>query len=597
MGNMEKQESFNAPYKRQTWAKSWDFIFTAAGCSIGLGNVWRFPYLCFKSGGGAFLIPYFLFAILIGIPLVILETSLGQSVRLGLTKSWGTVPIFKGLAFANVVILLHANVFYVVILAWSFKYLVGSFSSVLPWTTCDNSWNTANCVNVASLNASRIANESNSVNVTDGNVTTGNVTALTSAAEEYWNLEMLGISPGIEHMGKLRLDLALYLILIWLGVYLCTFKGIKWSAKIVYVTATLPIFLIVVILIRGATLEGAANGVGYYLTPNITKLSHPEVWVGAGTQVIYSYGACAGNLITLGSYNKYHHDLLRDSILIGVLNIGTSFISGFAVFSTLGFMAHYQNTTLEEVAKSGPGLVFVAYPEALSLLPLPQFWCALFFLMIIFLGFDSEFVYQECVLAFFMDNFPKIRTFRYGREIFHAVLCGFMLIIGLLMVTEGGVYLFEIYNHFAIAGWCQFFIAACEFVAVGWLIGANRHWMEIKRMVGSRRGKRLIVVAWKFIGPVACVALSIYYMALLRPLRYHSYVYPVWAQVFAQFISLSSVSMIPAYAIYKVVKTLRNGGKLSELRYRPINGNAMETEDFQTMVPIVSKAETSYSPT
>uniref|UniRef100_H2Y7H9 Transporter n=1 Tax=Ciona savignyi TaxID=51511 RepID=H2Y7H9_CIOSA len=477
---------------RQKWGKRFDFLLSIVGMTVGLGNIWRFPYLCYKNGGGAFLIPYILSVISIGFPLLFLETSFGQYVGQGMTKAWGMVPLMKGIGLANLMITWYANSLYGVVLAWAACYFVKSFSLILPWTTCSNIWNSDNCVELSHT----------SVNLSTNNATTPigsgdseNSVDSISSAVEYWENYILKESPGLEHMGGVRWELFCYLIGLWIVAYFCIFKGIKWSTKVVYVTSTLPLVMLVVVLVRGVTLDGAAEGIYFYLNPNMTKLGEPQVWMDAVTQVYYSYGI-SGVLVTLASYNKFNHDIYRfgmfclkyvisshnkphnprDSILISLVNSGTSFISGFAVFSTLGFMAKQQNISIEEVAESGPGLVFIIYPQALSMIPHPHIWSALFFLMIIFLGFDCLFVFQECLVVSIMDMFPIWYSFKWGREAIQAMFV--LLIVGMAtpMVTEG---------------------------------------------------------------------VLVYWLTLYKPLEYKSTVYPVWAQVLGWCLGLSSCLWIP----------------------------------------------------
>ncbi|XP_076821268.1 sodium- and chloride-dependent betaine transporter-like [Clavelina lepadiformis] len=548
--------------KRQTWSRPWDFYMSSVGVSIGLGNIWRFPYMCFKYGGGAFLIPYLLTLIVIVFPLMILEVSLSQSVRKGLAASWATIPLFKGISIASAMILFHTNLSYPVILTWVFKYLVSSFSSNLPWMSCDNEWNTEHCVSLWEKQYLDDTNNASMITVSNVTNQTGQILG-TSSAEEFWNYGVLRISNGLSEIGRLNGELVLYLTFIWILGYFAIFKGIKWSAKVIYVTATLPLILIIIVMARGVTLEGASVGIYYYLKPNMTQLENPEVWIAAATQVLYTSGVCAGAVLTLGSYNNYDHNFIRDVTMIAFSNSFASFVCGFAVFSTLGSMAFRQNLTMNEVVQSGPGLVFIAYPQALALLPLPQLWNVLFFLTILLLGFDSQFVYVESFCAFFMDSYPRLRNFhKYSREIFFAVCNAGFCLLGIIFVTEGGVYVFEIFNTYGSAGWSVFLVATCEFVAVGWVYGADRHWDEINRMVGYSRIRFVVALVWKYIGPAICMTISIYYVTAHSPLSYASYVYPPWAQAICHIVATSSAMCIPLYAFYLVVTSRKPWSQL-----------------------------------
>jgi len=365
---------------REKWKKKIDFVFSIAGGFVGLGNVWRFPYLCFKNGGGAFLIPYVLFVLLGSLPIFFLEVAIGQYTSMGSSLAFNCVPIMKGIGIAVNMINFHLNTYYAVILAWSARYFFASMASVLPWASCDNHFNTENCFvfgkNTSSLNSTQT-----------GNSSTGNST---SSVVEFWERGVLAKSSGLSETGEIQWELLLCLLLTWVVMYFCIWKGIGWTSKVVYFTATFPLLLLLVLLVRGVTLDGALDGIIWYLRPDLKKLKNTQVWLDAANQVFYSYALCKGMIITMGSYNNYKYNSYRDCILLSCLNSGVSIVAGFAIFPVLGFMAKEQNVTIEEVAESGPGLAFIAYPKALTLMPLPQLWGCLFFFMLFMLGLDSE---------------------------------------------------------------------------------------------------------------------------------------------------------------------------------------------------------------
>ena len=122
IGIQEEEED-----NRVQWDRQREFILSVAGGFIGLGNVWRFPYLCYKNGGGAFLIPYLIFLVVGGIPIFLLEVGMGQFMSRGGIEAWNIVPCFKGIGWASLVIVFWLNVYYIVILAWNLFYLVQSF--------------------------------------------------------------------------------------------------------------------------------------------------------------------------------------------------------------------------------------------------------------------------------------------------------------------------------------------------------------------------------------------------------------------------------------------------------------------------------------
>ncbi|MEQ2275889.1 hypothetical protein XENORESO_010418 [Xenotaenia resolanae] len=131
--------------ERGQWSNKLEFVLSVAGSIIGLGNMWRFPYLCYKNGGGAFLIPYLIFLFTCGVPVFFLEVALGQYTSQGGITCWRKIsPLFEGLGYGTQVIVTLLNFYYIIVLAWGIFFLYFSFSWDLPWASCNNTWNTGN---------------------------------------------------------------------------------------------------------------------------------------------------------------------------------------------------------------------------------------------------------------------------------------------------------------------------------------------------------------------------------------------------------------------------------------------------------------------
>ncbi|XP_064845946.1 sodium- and chloride-dependent GABA transporter 2-like isoform X1 [Oncorhynchus masou masou] len=523
--------------ERGQWGNKVEFVLSVAGEIIGLGNVWRFPYLCYKNGGGAFFIPYLIFLFTCGIPVFFLETALGQYTSEGGVTCWRKItPLFEGVGYATQVIVALLNFYYIIVLAWAIFYLSYSFTWDLPWASCNNTWNTDSCMEFQRRNDSFNQPRLNA----------------TSPVIEFWERRVLRISSGIDNIGSLNWDLVLCLAIAWILVYFCIWKGVKSTGKVVYFTATFPYIMLCILLIRGVTLPGAFIGIQFYLYPDLSRLSDPQVWMDAGTQIFFSYAICLGCLTALGSYNKYNNNCYRDCLSLCFLNSGTSFVAGFAIFSILGFMSYEQNVPISEVAESGPGLAFIAYPRAVSMMPFSPLWACFFFIMIVFLGLDSQFVCVESLVTAMVDMYPKTFRRKNRRELFILAVAIFSFLMGLIMLTEGGMYVFQLFDYYAASGMCLLFVAVFETVCIAWIYGADRFYDNIEDMIGYRPGP-IIKYCWMFFTPATCLGTFAFSLIKYTPLKYNNeYVYPWWGYGLGWLLALSSMLCVPLWVVIKM---------------------------------------------
>uniref|UniRef100_A0A7N8XC77 Transporter n=1 Tax=Mastacembelus armatus TaxID=205130 RepID=A0A7N8XC77_9TELE len=559
-GTRPEDEAEGKHPQREKWASKLDFVLSVAGGFVGLGNVWRFPYLCYKNGGGAFLIPYFIFLFGGGLPVFFLEVALGQFTSEGGITCWEKLcPIFTGIGYASIVIVSLLNIYYIVILAWGLYYLFQCFQPELPWAKCNQPWNTDRCIEDSYRKNKTLWLAANTSN-------------LTSPVTEFWEHNVLGITSGIEEMGPVKWDLALCLLLVWVICFFCIWKGVKSTGKVVYITATFPFVMLIVLLIRGVTLPGAAAGIKFYLYPDLTRLKDPEVWIDAGTQIFFSYAICLGAMTSLGSYNKYKYNCYRDCLLLGALNSGTSFVSGFAIFSVLGFMAQEQGVDIADVAESGPGLAFIAYPKAVSMMPFPTLWAILFFIMLLLLGLDSQFVEVEGQITSLVDLYPSFLRKGYHREVFIAIICCISYLLGLTMVTKGGMYVFQLFDYYAASGVCLLWVAFFECVAVAWVYGVDNFYDAVEDMIGYRPNPWM-KWSWTVITPLLCMGCFIFSLVKYKPLTYNKvYEYPDWAIGIGWTLALASMICIPMVVVIKII---RSDGPLIEVGgITPVRGGA-----------------------
>uniref|UniRef100_A0A3Q1BFG1 Transporter n=1 Tax=Amphiprion ocellaris TaxID=80972 RepID=A0A3Q1BFG1_AMPOC len=513
--------------ERETWTRQMDFIMSCVGFAVGLGNVWRFPYLCYKNGGGVFLIPYLLIVFVGGIPIFFLEIALGQFMKAGSINVWNIAPLFKGLGYASMVIVFFCNTYYIMVLAWGFYYLIKSFSSTLPWSTCDNDWNTASCIEIFHHQDCKNASLANTT-VGGSNMTCAELADGRSPIIEFWENKVLNISSGLDEPGNLNWELMLCLMAVWVLVYFCVWKGVKSTGKIVYFTATFPYVVLIILLVRGVTLPGAYDGIMYYVKPDWSKLGEAQVWIDAGTQIFFSYAIGLGALTALGSYNRFNNDCYKDAFVLALINSGTSFFAGFVVFSILGFMAAEQGVDISQVAESGT--VRVSFSLYL------------------------QFVGVEGFITGILDLFPGKYYHRYKREIAVAICCLLCFIIDLSMVTQGGMYVFQLFDYYSASGMTLLWQAFWECIVVAWVYGADRFMDDVARMIGYRPFPWM-KWCWSFITPCVCMGIFLFHLVNYKPLTYNNdYVYPWWGEVIGWCLALSSMLCIPVSLLYKLFR-------------------------------------------
>ncbi|XP_050739011.1 sodium- and chloride-dependent GABA transporter 1-like isoform X2 [Eriocheir sinensis] len=520
--------------ERGLWQNKWDYFLSVAGFAIGLANVWRFPYLCYMNGGGAFLIPYVLTLVLVGIPLYLLESSLGQFTSSSCLTIYRVCPILKGAGYATFLVNLVFVTVYNVIIAYPLVYLVNSFSSSLPWASCDNPWNSPDCCGTEEYR-----------NLTRASPNMTSDLAPPSPADEFFHNHILELSEGMTELAGFRWPVVGASVFTWVFVFLCVFKGINVFGKVVWFTATFPFVMLFTLLLRGLTLPGASDGIYFYLYPNFSKLRDLEVWAAAAAQIFYSLGPGWGILTSLGSYNKFRNRCQRDALVVPLLNCFTSILAGFVVFSVLGFMAHRTGTTVEKVTAAGPSLVFITYPEALSLMPFAPLWAVLFFLMIFFLGIDSMIAHIENLTVSLVDEYPRLRPHRSFVTFF---ICLIDVLVSLLFCTRGGMYWLALVDWYS-SSYTLILNCLCEIVVFGFIYGAGRTVRDLQMMTGERISY-FWYGAWLVVTPLGIIFIFINTVVSNAPASYRGEVLPDWAQGIGWLTAVTSMAAVPAYVIY-----------------------------------------------
>ncbi|GBM53992.1 Sodium- and chloride-dependent glycine transporter 2 [Araneus ventricosus] len=566
---------------RETWGSKAEFLLSCIGLAVGIGNVWRFPYLAYQNGGGAFLVAYIVMLLLVGKPHFFAELAIGQFTGLGSVGIWRCFPIAKGVGFAMVIVSAMIGTYYNVIMTYTLYYIGQSFRSEVPWNQCRSWWganencyergsNNTPCREVKEKLAERYADKYSVVTETYSmgfaNVTwKENVfvvpieelnrafntcsSANQTASEQFWERYVLQLTSGIEDLGIVKWDLALALFVCWMIVFLGIMKGIKSSGKVVYFTATFPYVILIILVIYGCTLSGAVTGLKYFFIPEWGKLLEIQVWRAAVEQLLFSLSLGCGCLVMYASYNKFDSKLYRDAILISTIDFITSIMAGVVIFTVLGHMSTEMGLDISKVAKGGQGLAFVTYPEALARLPVPQLWSVLFFFMLFLLALDSEFSYMENVFTVIFDEYPQLKK---KKVIITFCACMGFFLLGLPCVTQGGQYVLNLMDTYG-GGMASIFIATIELTALMWGYGADKFATDLDFMLGFKPG-RYWRWCWKFVSPVVLWFVLIYSLCTHSPVKYGENEYPLWAERLGWFLVMVSVVQIPIWAVVQLIR-------------------------------------------
>ncbi|XP_049546305.1 sodium-dependent neutral amino acid transporter B(0)AT3 [Anopheles darlingi] len=508
--------------ERESWDSKWTFLLATIGYAVGLGNVWRFPYLAQKNGGGAFLVPYFIMLLLQGLPIFYLELAIGQRLRKGAIGVWHEVSAYLGgigisSAFVSYIVALYYNT----IIAWCLIYLLHSFESPLPWADCPKRL---------------FANFTYDVEPE---------CVVSSPTKYYWYRETLQVSHSVNEPEQINYTVAMALITAWSLVYLCMVQGITESSKIVYITAIFPYVVLIIFFFRGITLKGALDGIAHLFTPRWESILEPVVWLEAGTQIFFSLGLAFGGLIAFSSYNPANNNCYRDALVVSITNCSTSMFAGVVVFSVIGFKATsiYDSCVAErsemvrlnkssellpvcdlqkelENSASGTGLAFIIFTEAINQFPAAQLWAVLFFLMLFTLGIDSQFGTLEGVSTSLMDMklFPNV-----PKEMITGFLCVSCCVISMCFANGAGSYIFQLMDSFA-GSYTLLIIAFFECIGVSYIYGIKRFADDIELMTGSRPGLYWML-CWKYISPIAMITILV---ASFLELASEGSSYPGW---------------------------------------------------------------------
>ncbi|TKS91804.1 Sodium-dependent neutral amino acid transporter SLC6A17 [Collichthys lucidus] len=507
---------------RPAWDSKIQYVLAQVGFSVGLGNVWRFPYLCHQNGGGAFMLLYVFLLLIVGVPLFFMELAAGQSIRQGSIGVWKHIsPKLAGIGYSSCLVCFYVGLYYNVIIAWSLFYLGNSFQYPLPWEHCP--------IDVATNNTVKECADS-------------------SPTSYFWFRKALQITNSIEESGEFNPIMTGCLLAAWAIVSLAMIKGIKSSAKVMYFSSVFPYVVLFIFLIRGLMLDGAMDGITYMFYPKLEIWGNVQVWRQAATQVFFALGLGYGSVIAYSSYNPVNNNCHRDALMVSGINFMTSVLASLVVFVVLGFRA--KNIALRCVAKygcvlllgvEGTGLAFIAFTEVMALFPASPFWSTLFFLMLLNLGLSTMFGTMQGILTPLMDNFSLLGRHRTLLTVCSCVL-GFLL--GLLFTQCSGNYFVAMFDDYS-ATLPLVIVVIFETISVAWVYGTDRFLDDIEVML-KWRPPVIYKYLWKYVCLLAMVGLmlaSLLRMVLKGP------TYTAWNQNTASEMTLE----YPGWALAMIV--------------------------------------------
>ncbi|MFA7677692.1 MAG: sodium-dependent transporter [Candidatus Omnitrophota bacterium] len=443
-------------HHRPQWKTHIGFLLAAVGSAIGLGNIWRFSYLCYKNGGGAFLVPYITALFIVGIPLMILEIGLGHKMRGSAPASFASISRkWEWLGWWQVIFVMFGIVlYYSVVISWCLSFLFFSFN--LGWGPDTNA---------------------------------------------FFFKKFLMVSKGPFNIGDVRTGIIFSLLLVWFLNWLIVFKGVqKGLERSNKIFMPLLFALTAIIVFWGLRLPGAREGVLVYLRPDFSRLMDIKVWMDAFSQIFFTLSLGFGIMIAYASYLPVKSEIVRDSLVISVINCLFSLFVGLGVFAVLGYMAHTTSVPIGSVVSESIGLAFVAFPKAISLLPaFSRIFGVLFFGSLVIAGLSSSVSIIEAFTSGIVDKF------HYSRKAVASSLavCGFLGSV--IFTTQAGLYWLDIVDHF-LTQYGLVVAAILEAVILGWIYKSNRLRQHINHYSSWRlRGWWDICV--KFVAPLVLVAI------------------------------------------------------------------------------------------
>ncbi len=430
--------------KRSGFSGKLGFVLAAAGSAVGLGNIWRFPYLAAKYGGGIFLLTYILLAVTFGFALMVGEIALGRKTQLSAVSAFSRLNkkySFLGYLAALVPVIILP--YYSVIGGWVTKYL-------------------ADFVSGKSQQA---------------------------AADGYFN-------GFIEKTGEPLLYFLLFILLTFIVVLFGVEKGIEKVSKVM-----MPVLVIlsVGIAIYTVTLPGAMEGVIYYIKPDFSAFSFTTIIAAMG-QLFYSMSLAMGIMITYGSYMKKNVSIEGSTRQISLFDTGIAFFAGLMIVPAVFAFSGGDKSALNQ----GPGLMFVTLPKVFESMPGGEIFGAVFFLLVLLAALTSSISLMETVVSIFIDKLHIGRKLTCVIVLVITVLLGLLSTLGYGVLSDVkplGMQFLDFFD-FTSNSIIMPVVAFMTCIFIGFIIKPKTIIEEVEAEGVSFKKKKMFTVMIKYIAPI-----------------------------------------------------------------------------------------------
>ncbi|KAK5883918.1 hypothetical protein CesoFtcFv8_020193 [Champsocephalus esox] len=504
---MDKEEAGDRP----KWDNKAQYILTCVGFCIGIGNVWRFPYLCQSHGGGAFLIPYLILMVLEGMPLLLLEFAIGQRLRKGSVGVWRSIsPYLTGVGIASMLVSLLVGLYYNTLVAWIIWYFFNSFQNPLPWTQCP-------------------LNENRTGFVPEGISTAGKAVYVTAILPYIVlgiflirGLTLKGAMSGLKFLFTPDVN-ELIKPSTWLdaGAQVFYAFGLGWGGLISFSSYN-PVHN-----------NCVQDAVILSVVTSLTSVYAAAVTYSIiGFRATEKYDTCiSDNIMTLLNEFELPEDNITTSNYEEAFNsLNSSYPD---IVRGLDIKTCDMQTLLSEGVE-GTGLAFIVFTEAITKMPGSQIWSVLFFVMLLSLGLSTLFGNIEGVVVPLKDLnvFPK----NWPHEVLTGLTCAIAFIICLLFAQNSGLYWVTLFDNFA-GSVPLLTIGFFEMIAVVYIYGIDRFNEDFEFMVGYKPSI-FWQISWRFTSPLIVLVILVFYLVTQVQ---EALTYSVWDPNSEKFPSLASV--------------------------------------------------------